>query len=161
MKLMCAACLASSQLSRDILRVGDVWSLDLSPLELQNAETKRVALAGGSRNLEFRGEGRALVGIKDGVAGPQRMIKTKGYSTTQALSTLRNLLVTQHLRNGEGPFTMPDSRRRERLLGDSGRTKTLSSGIKWEKFGESYVPREDSCISAFVRLMAIAASGTN
>ena len=31
------------KLSRDILRVGDVWATDLSPLELQNAETKRVA----------------------------------------------------------------------------------------------------------------------
>ena len=56
-----------------------------------------------------------------------------------ALSTLRNLLVTKKLRAGDGPIGMPESRRRERLL-DSGRTKSLASGIKWEKFGDDYDP---------------------
>eukprot|EP00965_Chrysotila_dentata_P068767 2272310-Pleurochrysis_carterae.AAC.1 len=39
------------KVTRDILEVGDVWAVDLSPLELQNAETKRVATTSGSRRL--------------------------------------------------------------------------------------------------------------
>ena len=35
------------KLTRDILKVGDVWRFCLSSLELQNAETKRVAKSGG------------------------------------------------------------------------------------------------------------------
>ena len=39
------------KLTRDILRVGDLWSVCLSALELQNASTKRTATAGGARRL--------------------------------------------------------------------------------------------------------------
>ena len=49
-----------AQVTRDILKVGDVWSTDLSPLELQNAETKRVAESGGSRRLEFTAAGQTI-----------------------------------------------------------------------------------------------------
>ena len=50
------------------------------------------------------------------------------------------------------------SRRADRLFGDMGRTKTLSSRVKHEKLGVEYDPRYDTCIQAFVRLMAQAAS---
>ena len=40
------------KMTRDILTIGDIWAADLSPLELQNAETKRVAESSGARNLE-------------------------------------------------------------------------------------------------------------
>ena len=33
---------ATHKVTRDILTVGDVWAMDLSPLELQNANTKLV-----------------------------------------------------------------------------------------------------------------------
>ena len=36
------------KVSRDIMAVGDVWAYNLSPLELQNAETKRTASSSGS-----------------------------------------------------------------------------------------------------------------
>ena len=36
------------KLTRDMLKVGDIWRFCLSSLELQNAETKRVAKSGGS-----------------------------------------------------------------------------------------------------------------
>eukprot|EP00965_Chrysotila_dentata_P167458 5530108-Pleurochrysis_carterae.AAC.2 len=49
--------------------------------------------------------------------GPAQMVKTKGYSTTMALSTLKNLLATQQLRRGEGLVSFPESRRDERLFG--------------------------------------------
>eukprot|EP00965_Chrysotila_dentata_P180859 5970043-Pleurochrysis_carterae.AAC.1 len=39
------------KVTADILEVGDVWAVDLSPLELQNAETKRVASSSGSKRL--------------------------------------------------------------------------------------------------------------
>ena len=38
------------KVSRDIMAVGDVWAYNLSPLELQNAETKRTASSSGSRH---------------------------------------------------------------------------------------------------------------
>ena len=111
---------------------------------------------GGARNIELRHQGQPLVGLKAGNFGPMKRTETTGYSTTMALSVLRHLLVTKKLRAGDGPIEMPDSRRRERLL-DSGRTKSLASGIKWEKFGDDYDPVKDTCIKAFVRLLALAA----
>ena len=92
--------------------------------------------------------------------GPQRITTTKGYSTTMALSTLNNLLVTQKLRRGDGPIQLPKSRRAERVFGSRGRSKSLSVGIKLEKLGSDYSPREDTCVRAFVRLMAVAANAT-
>ena len=101
-----------------------------------------------------------VVGIKGGRFGPPRITATKGYSTTMALSTLKNLLVTQKLRRGDGPVVVPESRRTERLFGLRGRSKSLSLGIKLEKLEVDYDPRKDTCIRAFVRLMAEAAKAT-
>ena len=66
----------------------------------------------------------------------------------------------EKLRRGDGPdgIVMPDSRRSERLFGDAGRTSYRSSGVKLEKLEDGYDPREDSCIKAFVRLLAAAAT---
>ena len=41
------------KVTRDILTVGDIWAYCLSALELQNAETKRIATSGGSRRLQM------------------------------------------------------------------------------------------------------------
>eukprot|EP00965_Chrysotila_dentata_P205371 6182917-Pleurochrysis_carterae.AAC.1 len=77
-----------------------------------------------------------------------------------ALSTLKNLLATQQLRRGEGLVTVPKSRRNERLFGvtGAGRTKLRSAGARMLKLGQKYLPRDDSCVSAFVRLMAEVAT---
>ena len=114
-----------AQASRDILEVGDVWALDLSPLEMQNAETKRVASSSGARRLEMSGPSMAIVPMRAGQFGPERLVATKGYSTTMAVSTLKHLIISQKLRRGDGPdgVLMPDSRRAERLFGDLGRTQ--------------------------------------
>ena len=146
--------------TRDILLVGDVWACDLSPLELQNAETKRVASSAGSRRIEFTAEGQTLVGMRGGQYGPERLVKVQMYSTTMALSTMNNLLVTNALRRSDGPCQIlyPESRRAERLFGEKGRTKSLSSQIKMEKIGVDYYPWEDACLKAFVRFMALAAT---
>ena len=149
--------LVCTQTTRDILRLGDIWAADLSPLELQNAETKRVASTGGSKRIEFTEEGQTLVGLRGGKQGPMKLTARKEYSTTMALSVMNNLLVTQKLRRGDGPIRYPKSHRAERLFGEEGRTKRRSSKIKLENIGSDYDPRLDSCIKAFVRLMAAAA----
>ena len=146
----------SAQCSRDILLVGDVWATDLSPLELQNAETKRVASSSGSRRLQMSSSGQSVAGLKTGTYGPPRLITTRGYSTTMALSTMKHVLSHQELLRGNSTHSLPDSRRKVRLFGQ-GRTKTLSSHIKYEHV-EDYEPREDTCIRAFVRLLAQAAT---
>ena len=146
------------QCSRDILKVGDVWATDLSPLELQNAESKRKAESGGSKRIEFTAAGQTLVGMRAGKSGPMPLTQRKEYSTTLALSVLNNLLITQRLRRGDGPIQYPSSRRADRLFGEEGRTKRKSTHIKLEKLGQDYDPAEYTCIKAFIRMMAAAAS---
>eukprot|EP00316_Scyphosphaera_apsteinii_P006338 CAMPEP_0119302984 /NCGR_PEP_ID=MMETSP1333-20130426/4497_1 /TAXON_ID=418940 /ORGANISM="Scyphosphaera apsteinii, Strain RCC1455" /LENGTH=84 /DNA_ID=CAMNT_0007305527 /DNA_START=145 /DNA_END=399 /DNA_ORIENTATION=- len=73
-----------------------------------------------------------------------------------ALSTLKNLLACQHIRRGDGLFSLPESRRRERLFRD-GRTSLKAAGVKNEKLGADYQPENDTCIKAFVRLIALRA----
>ena len=72
-----------------------------------------------------------------------------------AISTLNKLLGQKYLRQGDGIIATPASRRTERLFGKfgSGRTKPKSLG-KLENLGSDYQPREDSCIKAFVCLLA-------
>ena len=101
---------------------------------MQNAETKSVAKSSGSRRLEMAGSGYMLVPMHGGKFGPERLIRTKGSSTTMAVSTLTHLMVSQKLRRGDGPdgIAMPDSRRSDRLFGDVGRTSYRSSGVlRW------------------------------
>ena len=148
------------KVSRDILQVGCVWAVNVSPLELQNAETKRVAESGGSRRLTLLTEGimrQPMRGVHEGPAA--RLVKTKGYNTTMAISTLNNMLVGQLLRRGDGVISLPASRRHNRLFaaGGAGRTKVMSSGVKIEKLDASYDPLDDTCIKAFVRLLAARA----
>ena len=139
------------KITRDILKVGDIWAYCLSALELQNAETKRVATSGGSRRLQMSSSGQTRRKSRtDTVAGVATA--TAGYATTMAISTLRKLLGAQLLRRGDGVLALPDSRRKERLL--AGRTKLASKEVKMEVLMRDYDPREDTCIRAFVRLLA-------
>jgi hypothetical protein len=146
----------------DILEVGDVHAFNVSPLELQNAETKRVATTGGARNVTFRKEGKARATLKS-KEGPARLVDTKGCSTSMAKSTLTNLLGAAMLRRGDsvlaGVHSIPASRRAERLFGATGhgRTKSLTSGLKHEKLASDYDPRADTVVKAFVRMVAARA----
>ena len=76
-----------------------------------------------------------------------------------AISTMRNLIASQKLRRGDGPVTIPQSRRNERVFGvtGSGRSKALRSSVKLENLGKEYNPRYDSCLKAFVRMCAARA----
>ena len=78
---------------------------------------------------------------------------TVGYATTQCISTLRKLLGAATLRRGDGVISLPESRRKERLLG-VGRTKLASKWVKSEVLCRDYNPRTDTCIKAFVRALA-------
>jgi hypothetical protein len=78
---------------------------------------------------------------------------TVGYATTQCISTLRKLLGAATLRRGDGVISLPESRRKERLLG-VGRTKLASKWVKSEVLSRDYNPRKDTCIKAFVRALA-------
>ena len=152
------------KVTRDILKVDDIWSFGTSALELQNAETKRVATASASRRQELSTSGMTIIPMRGTREGPAQLRMTKGYSTTFALSLLNHLLATAYLRQGEGVFSMPDSRRRERLLNGTGRLTLQSTGVKLEKLAaatpssdESYEPTLDTCLKAFVRLIAALA----
>jgi hypothetical protein len=139
----------------DILSVGDVWAFDLSPLEMHNAEAKRTGVASGSRRttMSTSSQAQEKPSRNSGKEGPAQLVQTKGCPTMQSLSILSNLLVSKVLRQGDG---MVDSRRKERLFGatGSGRTSLPRAGAKLDRFGEDYDPLQDSCLAAFVRLMA-------
>jgi len=122
---------ATHEVTQDILTVGDVWATDLSPLELQNADTKRVAESSGARRLELSSSGQQIKHLRSGAEGTAKLVTSKGYSTTVALSGMNHLLVQGQLRRGDGLYQIPDSRRKERLM-LHGRTKNASTGVKHE-----------------------------
>ena len=133
--------------TRDIIKVGDIWRYCLSALELQNAETKRVAKSGGSCRQKMSTSSQTRRGVLGAITS------TVGYATTQCISTLRKLLGAATQRRGDGVIALPESRRRERLLG-VGRTKLASKWVKSEVLRSDYNPRQDTCIKAFVRALA-------
>lgn len=96
--------------TRDILLVGDVWAVGSQSLELQNAETKRTAETSGSRRLTTSASGMMRKPLH-GKEGPAKLVPSKGYSSSMALSTLRTLLAAQKLRRGDGCHVMVASRR--------------------------------------------------
>ena len=96
--------------------------------------------------------------------GPAKLVTTKGYNTSLAISTLRKLLGTAYLRRGDGIIATPESRVKERLFGKSGsgRITLGSSGVKHEvRAGDGYVAHADTCMKAFVRLLAEKAAPQN
>jgi len=140
--------------TRDILTLGNPWAVDLSPLELQNAETKRTATAGGSKHLEL-GATTMVRALQMKLAeGPAMLVERKGYGTTMSISTLQNMSVCQYLRRGDGIAAFEDSRRKERLFGMRRRTKPMPAGDNEAKRNAEYNPLTDTCIKAFVRLLA-------
>uniref|UniRef100_A0A7S4MF79 Uncharacterized protein n=1 Tax=Prymnesium polylepis TaxID=72548 RepID=A0A7S4MF79_9EUKA len=150
------------KVTKNIRDVGDVHAYNLSPLELQNAETKRTAAANGSRRITTSASGKTRV------KGTHEVVETRGYRTTMSLSTLRHLLVAQTLRRGDGIIATPASRRKERLFGASGtgRVKVERAGAKLalleKQEAEGAVdPREDTCVAAFIRLLAVAAEASD
>jgi hypothetical protein len=139
------------KVTRDILEIGDVWAHDLSPLELQNAETKRVYERGGARHLQFASEGTTQRKGSDGIV---TCYSTRGYHGSAATSVLTKMLATSYLRVGGGEYTMPSSRRAERVFGSNsaGRSKDMK-GDRAEAATPDYDPANDKSLRAFVRLI--------
>ena len=105
---------------RDILNEGNTWALSLSPLELQNADTKRVAHDMGSRRLTLASTCSGTYLVRTDPDNP-RIVPTKGlYSSTMAISTYTKLVAIQHLRRGDGIKALRDSRRNARAFGENG-----------------------------------------
>ena len=153
------------KVTRDILKVTNPWAMGIQSLELQNAETKRVASKNGARNIEFRESSLTRVAMKHGQAGPMRLtsIAADKKGTTMAISILKFLLSKRHLKRGDGVLKLPDSRQSERVFGEgsAGRSKLASAGMKLELLGTEMIPpRGDSCLAAFVREMAATAAET-
>ena len=68
---------ATHKVTQDILTVADVWAVDLSPLELLNAETKRVAESSGARRLELSSSGQQHKPLHtSGKIGPANLVKS-------------------------------------------------------------------------------------
>eukprot|EP00966_Prymnesium_polylepis_P123948 2866291-Prymnesium_polylepis.1 len=148
------------KVSRDILKVGDVGATDLSALELQNADTKRTATTGASKHLKILTGGQMITPQMTVRQGPSNLIKTRGYCTTMARSTLLKLVGKKYLREGHGIQSLAASRRKERLFGEkgSGRSKAgRAASAKLELLGSDYNPREDTSLKAFVRFIAAVA----
>ena len=101
-----------------------------------------------------------------GKEGPLNLVATKGYSSTMAVSTLRKLLAASKLQRGQGLYQLPASRERERLFGATARGRLKAfGGVGREKAlahlgDEGWIPPEDdTCVAAFVRLLADRAAG--
>ena len=71
-----------------------------------------------------------------------------------AISTLKRLLGAQLLRRGDGLLALPGSKRKERERLLAGRSSLATSLVKLERPGVDYSPRHDTCLKAFVRLLA-------
>ena len=87
-------------------------------------------------------------------------IQTIQYSTTLAISTMRNLIASRSLRRGDGLVALPSTRRNERIfgVGGRGRSKSLRTGVKLENLGKDYDPRDDTSLKAFIRMCAARAT---
>ena len=127
------------------------WLFSTRGAEFGLSETKRTARDGGSSRLELTTSGTMTKpsSRKEGV--PTTVVKTKGYTTTLAISVLTKMLATNYLRAGGEVAPVPESRRRERLI-QTGRL-TLPMAPKLELDGV-YDPRVDSCVKAFVRALS-------
>ena len=66
----------------------------------------------------------------------------------------QNMSVCQYLRRGDGSAAFEHSRRKERFFGMRGRTKPMPAGDNEAKRNAEYNPLTDTCIKAFVRLLA-------
>ena len=145
------------KVSRDILKVHNTGAVDPSALELQNAETKRVATAGGSRHITLQAEGQWITPQHTVTEGPSNLIKTRGVTTTSSISTLRKLTAKRYLTEGHGLYSLPSSRRNDRLFGEHAVGRSSSSRVAhacMKLVVADYNPREDSCLKAMVRMLA-------
>ena len=83
-------------------------------------------------------------------------VKMKGYKSTASSTTLVKLMAQQMFRAGDGMYATPESRRAERLFGGKGTGRSKLVKIEFED-GVKYDPEADTCLAAFIRLLAAKA----
>ena len=91
---------------------------------------------------------------------PEKIVQTKGYGTTMAMSTLAKMLGRKALEVGEAVLQglgIEPTKRAERVFGATGpgRSKLMHAGQKHSLIASQaeYDPRKDTCLEAFVRLI--------
>ena len=68
------------------------------------------------------------------------------------------MLATSQLRAGDGMFSTPESRRSEKLFGDKATGRSKAIKLECQECEGEYDPAQDSCLDAFMRMLAARAS---
>ena len=144
------------KITQSILEVGDVEAFDTSPLEMQNAETKRKARSTGATNRTTIPEGVSQRGPRK-EEGPPGLHTVAARAATTATTTLKKLLTSNHLQRGkpDAPAAIPAERRTEKTFGSTGtgRSKPERSGVKLQQTSQEIRPRDDSVLLALTRMI--------
>ena len=144
------------KITQSILEVGDVEAFDTSPLEMQNAETKRKARSNGATNRTTIAEGvsQRKPRKKEGPA-PRHAVAAR--AATTATTTFKKLLASSNLQRGKpgAPAAIPAERRTEKTFGSTGtgRSKPERSGVKLQQTSQEIRPRDDSVLLALTRMI--------
>ena len=129
---------------------------DTSPLEMQNAETKRKARSTGATNRTTIPEGVSQRGPrkKEGLAG---LYKVAARAATTATTTLKKAVASYNLQRDKpgAPAAIPAERRTEKTFGSTGtsRSKPERSGVKLQQTSQEIRPQDDSVLLALTRMI--------
>ena len=144
------------KITQSILEVGDVEAFDTSPLEMQNAETKRKARSTGATNRTTIPEGVSQRGPRK-KEGPPGLHTVAARAATTATTTLKKVVTSTNLQRGKpgAPATIPAERRTEKTFGSTGtgRSKPERSGVKLQQTSQEISPRDDSVLLALTRMI--------
>ena len=92
------------KIAQSILEVGDVEAFDTSPLEMQNAKTKRKARSTGATNRTTIAEGVSQRGPRK-KEGPPGLHTVAATTATTATTALKKTVTSNNLQRGkQGPW---------------------------------------------------------
>ena len=92
------------KITQSILEAGDVEAFDTSPLEMQNAETKRKARSTGATNRTTIPEGVSQRGPRK-KEGPPGLHTVAARAATTATTALKKTVTSNNLQRGkQGPW---------------------------------------------------------
>tara|TARA_B100000524_G_scaffold18871_1_gene9734 strand:- start:18 stop:671 length:654 start_codon:yes stop_codon:yes gene_type:complete len=132
------------KITQSILEVSDVEAFDTSPLEMQNAESKRRARSTCATNRTTILEGLSQRGPRK-KSGPAGLYQVAARVATTATTTLKKAVTSINLQRGKpgAPATIPAERRTERTFGSTGtgRSKPGRSGVKFQQTSQVYATK--------------------
>jgi len=144
------------KIMQSILEVGDVEAFDTSPLEMQNAETKRKARSTCATNRTTIPEGVSQRGPRK-KEGPPGIHTVAARAATTATTTLKKVVTSTNLQRGKpgATATIAAERRTEKTFGSTGtgRSKPERSGVKLQQTSQEIRPRDDSVLLALTRMI--------